>query len=273
MPSVPEPPSRDSLKQRRLAEGSGRVVMRARTAAVILAAALGLGVVTGRFVLPAPSHSPVATPTVSPPTRSSSSAPPASTGPVTDRNLLAAATFEKVGFSQHLYAQDRIGDSSYANGACIGDKTLGETLAMAQPEAHFRGLMTSPNADTSDPTMAPKIEAQVSREVAGDAGSAALADNFAQRLRLEEVPCQDEPAGHWVFGQAHAVDVAPDIAATWMAYYEGTLNTTGTAPQDKAGCGGFAVLQNGSHYGVLDVHACLDTDAMTKIVSAAVTQL
>ncbi|MFF4398221.1 hypothetical protein [Streptomyces sp. NPDC001480] len=248
--------------------------MRTRTIVVILAAAVGLGLLTGRFVLPARSApaGPEATPgaAASSPGNGSPTPKPAG-GPMTDRHLLAAAEFGKVGFSKHVYVRDRVGDGNYANAACTGEKTLGETLGGS--DAHFRGLMTTKDADGSDPTMARSIDDQVAREVAADARSPALAQNFAERLLLEEVPCQEEPATHWVYGPTHTIDVAPRITASWMGYYDGDLNTTGTAPRGKEPCGGIAVLRNGSHYGVLEVDACLDTAAMTRIVRAAVTRL
>nr|WSY55122.1 hypothetical protein OG999_36650 [Streptomyces sp. NBC_00886] len=190
---------------------------------------------------------------------------------MTDRHLLAAAEFRKVGFSKRIYVRDRVGDGRYANTACTGEKTLGETLG--GPGAHFRGLMMTRDTDDSDPTLAVNVDDQVAREVAADAGSPALAQNFSQRLLLEEVPCQEEPAGHWVYGPTHTIDVAPSITASWMGSYDGDLNTTGTAPRGKEPCGGIAILRNGSHYGVLEVDACLDTAAMTRIVRAAVTRL
>jgi hypothetical protein len=190
---------------------------------------------------------------------------------MTDRHLLAAAEFSKVGFTKHIYVRDRVGDGRYANAACTGEKTLGETLG--GPDAHFRGLVTTRKTDGSDPTLAMDIDDQVAREVAGDTGSPALAQNFAERLLLEEVPCQQEPAGHWVYGPTHTIDVAEGITASWMGSYDGDLNTAGVAPRGKEPCGGVAVLRNGSHYGVLEVDACLDTTAMTRIVRAAVTRL
>lgn len=248
--------------------------MRARTIAVILAAAVGLGLLTGRFVLPARSHR--AAPAVTPGAAASSPGhgsptPKPAEGPMTDGHLLAAAEFTKVGVSRRVYVRDRVGDGRYANAACAGEKTLGETLG--GPGAHFRGWVTAKDTDESDPTLAVNIEDQVAREVAADATSPALAQNFAERLLLEEVPCQTEPAGHWVYGPTHTVDVAPGITASWMGSYDGGLNTTGTAPRGKEPCGGIAVLRNGSHYGVLEVDACLNTAAMTRIVRAAVTRL
>lgn len=272
--------------------------------------ALGLGVVTGLFVLPAPpaslvgsaAHPPSSTasgtptpsaltPTVtstssgsssatptgsspsSPVTQSSSSAPPIATGPVSTQNLLAASDFTKVGVVQRLYVRDRVGDGQYSASDCAAGRTLGETLALGQLQAYFRGLMTHPDVDNSDPTTAAKADWQVAREIDGDAGSVPLAENYAKRLSLEQVPCETEPPSHWVFGPQTTIDVAPDISATWMGYYVGTQNTTGTAPVGVQPCGGFAVLQNGSHFGVLDVSACLGTDALTQVVKAAVTQL
>ncbi|MFJ4790471.1 hypothetical protein [Streptomyces sp. NPDC088794] len=248
--------------------------MRTRTIAVILTAAVGLGLLTGRFVLPGRSASAASSlapgAAVSSPGGRAHVAKPVG-GPVTDRSLVTAAEFGTVGVSRHIHVRDRFGDGRYANVACTGEKTLGETLG--GPGAHFRGLVTTEKTDDSDPTLASDIEDQVAREVAADAGSPTLAENFAERLLLEEVPCQTAPAGHWVYGPTHTIDVAPGITARWMGSYDGDLNTTGSAPRGKEPCGGIAVLRSGSHYGVLEVDACLKTAAMTRIVRAAVTRL
>jgi hypothetical protein len=246
--------------------------VRARSATAILAAAIGLGLVTGRFVLPARPPAP-GVPTAAPslPAGAGSALPKAAAGPLTKQNLLAAAEFEAVGISQHIYVRDRFGDGSYANAACAGEKTLGETLG--GPGAHFRGLVTTTHTDASDSTLAVPNSGQVAREVAADTLSQALAQNYTERLLLEEVPCQDEPAGHWVYGPTRTLDVAPGIAASWMGSYDGDLNTSGAAPKDKEPCGGIAVLRSGTHYAFLEVDACLDTAAMTRIVRAAVTRL
>ncbi|WP_306184789.1 hypothetical protein [Streptomyces sp. MK5] len=245
--------------------------MRARTIVVILTAAVGLGLLTGRFVLPARSTATV--PSGATPSSPGGGSPPPkpAAGPMTDRHLLPAAEFRKAGISRRIYVRDRVGDGSYANAACAGEKTLEQTLGTQ--DAHFRGLVTAKGTDDSDPTLAVDARDQVAREVAADAGSPAMAQNFAQRLLLEEVPCQTEPATHWVYGPTHTIDVAPSITASWMGSYDGDLNTTGTAPRGKEPCGGIAVLRNGSHYGVLEVDACLGTADMTRIVRAAVTQL
>jgi len=233
----------------------------------VLASAAVLGLLTGHFVLPAhhPAHparragpsSPAAGPPV----------PRPATGPMTGRHLLTAAEVRQAGVTAHLYVHDRVGDGRYANAACAGEKTLGETLG--GQNAHLRGLVTTTHTDTGDPTLAVDIGDQVARV----GGSASLAQNFTERLLLEEVPCQQEPATHWVYGPTHTVGVAPAITASWMGFYDGRLNTTGAAPRDKEPCGGFAVLRNGPHFGVLEVNACLDTAAMTRIVRAAVTRL
>jgi hypothetical protein len=249
--------------------------VRARSATAVLAAAVGLGLLTGRFVLPARSPAPAAptaAPTTAPSLASTGSAlPKAATGPLTEQNLLAAAEFEAVGISRRIYIRDRVGDGSYANAACAGEKTLGETLG--GPGAHFRGLVTTTRTDPADPTLAVDNGGQVAREVAADALSQALAQNYTERLLLEEVPCQDEPAGHWVYGPTRTLDVAPGIVASWMGTYQGDLNTAGAAPQDKEPCGGIAVLRSGTHYAFLQDDACLDTAATTRIVRAAVTRL
>ena len=245
--------------------------MRTRTIVLILTVAVGLGLLTGRFVLPARS-APTATPRAA--ASSPVSAPPTmrpANGPMTNGHLLAAAALKEAGFSRHVHVQDRVGDGRYANEACAGEKTLGETLG--GPEAYFRGLMTTTATDDGDPTLARNVADQVAREVAADAGDPTLARNFAERLLLEEEACQTEPATHWIYGPTHTIDVAPGIAASWMGSYTGDLNTTGVAPRGVEPCGGIAILRNGTHYGVLEIDACLHTTAITRVVRAAVTQL
>ncbi|MCX3058461.1 hypothetical protein, partial [Streptomyces beihaiensis] len=215
------------------------------------------------------------TPGVSVPTPAASAprsaSPTGATGPVTTANLLEPAAFgPDVGVGR-IHVTDRYGDGRYANAACSGEKTLNQTLG--GPGAHFRGLMTSPRTDADDPTLAADRVHQVAREVAAEALRPSLAQNFAERLLLEEVPCQDEPPGHWVYGRTRALQLAPNVTASWMGTYEGSLNTTGTAPDDKDPCGGIAVLRSGNHYAVLEVDACLGTAAMDRVVRAALSRL
>lgn len=287
------------------APGGGHAVVRPRSAVVALVAAAALGLATGRFVLPPPpgadahpaarsgaalggasqgasapatpgASAPV-TPGVSAPTPapsasgSGSASPTGATGPVTKANLLEPAAFgPDVGVGR-IHVTDRYGDGHYANAACTGEKTLTETLG--GPGAHFRGLMTSPRTNPDDPTLAWDGADQVAREVAAEARNPSLAQNFAQRLLLEQVPCQEETPGHWVYGKTTTLRLAPDVTASWMGAYQGTLNTTGTAPEGEEPCGGIAVLRSGTHYGVLEVDACLGTAAMDRVVRTALSQL
>ncbi|MFG1805180.1 hypothetical protein [Streptomyces sp. NPDC049040] len=190
---------------------------------------------------------------------------------MTTADLLDPAAFGAVGITARIHTRDRFGDGAYANSACTGEKTLTQTLG--GPGAHFRGLMTGTHTDPDDPTMALDRADQVAREVAADARSPALAQNFSERLLLEEVPCQDEPPGHWVYGRTTTLEPAPGLSASWMGTYQGSLNTTGAAPEGKEPCGGIAVLRSGNHYGVLEVDACLGTAAMSSIVRTALSQL
>ncbi|MFI9106383.1 hypothetical protein ACIGXA_38355 [Streptomyces fildesensis] len=275
--------------------GGGHAVVRPRSAVVALVAAAALGLATGRFVLPPPPDAAAhpaarsgaavggasqgasahATPGGSVPTPAPSASGSASatgaTGPVTTVNLLGPAAFSPdVGIGQ-IHVTDRYGDGVYANSACSGEKTLTQTLG--GPGAHFRGLMTSPRTAPGDPTLAADHADQVAREVAADALSPSLAQNFTERLLLEEVPCQEEPPGHWVFGRTTTLRLAADVTASWMGTYQGSLNTTGRAPEGKEPCGGIAVLRSGNHYGVLEVDACLGTAAMDRVVRTALSQL
>jgi hypothetical protein len=262
--------------------GGGRTAVRPRTAVAALVAAAACGLAAGRFVLPPPpgaAHRAAAAPTATGPgghptpaaPGSATTPPQPATGPVTTADLLDPADFAAVGITAPIRARDRFGDGAYANAACAGEKTLTQTLG--GPGAHFRGLMTGTRTDPSDPTVALDPTDQVAREVAAEAHTPALAHNFAQRLLLEEVPCQDETPGHWVYGRTTTLDLSPDVSASWMGTYPGSLNTAGTAPEGAEPCGGIAVLRSGSHYGVLEVDACLGTDAMSRIVRTALSQL
>ncbi|MEU5918333.1 hypothetical protein [Streptomyces sp. NPDC047141] len=273
--------------------GGGRAVIRYPSAVAALVAAAALGMVTGRFVLPPPpgadahpaarsgagvgeaSRGASALPTpgrsFSTPASKGSAAPAGATGPVTKANLLEPTAFGTEFGSVPIHVTDRFGDGSYANAACAGEKTLTETLG--GPGAHFRGLMTGTRADPDDPTLAGDGADQVAREVAAEARSPSLAQNFADRLLLEQVPCQEETPGHWVYGKTTTLRLAPDVTASWMGSYDGNLNTTGTAPEGKEPCGGVAVLRSGSHWGVLEVSACLGTAAMNRVVRTALSQL
>ncbi|MFD5462106.1 hypothetical protein ACFWIQ_04645 [Kitasatospora sp. NPDC127059] len=254
------------------AAGGGHAVVRPRYAVAALVAAAALGLATGRFVLPPPPGG--AVPRSAPASSgslSASASPTGATGPVTTANLLGPAAFGPDVSIGRIHVTDRYGDGVYANAACTGEKTLSQTLG--GPGAHFRGLMTTTRTDPGDPTVAVASADQVAREVAAETPSPARAQNFSERLLLEEVPCQEESPGHWVYGKTTTLQLAPDVTASWMGLYPGALNTTGRAPEGKEPCGGIAVLRSGSHYGVLEVDACLGTAAMDRVVRAALSQL
>jgi hypothetical protein len=272
------------------AAGGGRPAVRRRSAVAAVVTAAVCGLATGRLVLPAPpgtahpaarasaaAEGPSAPATsgasvpAAAPRVSGSALPTAAVGPVTTANLLGPAAFGAAGITARIHTRDRFGDGAYANSACTGEKTLTQTLG--GPGAHFRGLMTGTRTDPDDPTVAVDSADQIAREVAAEAQSPALAQNFAQRLLLEEVPCQDMPPGHWVYGKTTTLEPAPGLSASWMGAYRGTLNTSGTAPEGEEPCGGVAVLRSGTHYAVLEVDACLGTAAMSRIVRTALSQL
>ncbi|GHF30537.1 hypothetical protein GCM10018790_05130 [Kitasatospora xanthocidica] len=189
---------------------------------------------------------------------------------MTAANLLEPAAFGPDVGVERIHVTDRYGDGNYANAACTGEKTLTQTLGGRG--AHFRGLITS-RSSPDDPTVAGESGGQVAREVAAEAQSPSLAQNYSERLLLEEVPCQESTPGHWVYGKTTTLQLGPDVTARWMGMYQGSLNTTGTAPEGKEPCGGIAVLRSGSHYGVLEVEACLGTAAMDRVVRTALSQL
>ncbi|MFF2075008.1 hypothetical protein ACFVXG_09630 [Kitasatospora sp. NPDC058162] len=253
------------------AAGGGHAVVRLRSAVAALVAAAALGLAAGRFVLPPPPGGSAPAPASSATGSASPTGATGATGPVTTANLLEAAAFgPDVGVGR-IHVTDRYGDGAYANAACSGEKTLGQTVG--GPGAHFRGLITGTRTSPDDPTLAADNVDQVAREVAAEAESPSLAQNYAGRLLLEAAACQEEPAGHWLYGRTTTVQLAPDVTASWMGTYQGALNTTGSAPEGKEPCGGIAVLRSGNHYGVLEVYACLGTAAMDRVVRTALSRL
>ncbi|MFB8235414.1 hypothetical protein ACFC58_02580 [Kitasatospora purpeofusca] len=258
------------------AVGRGHSVVRLRSAVAALVAAAALGLATGRFVLPPPAGAtaqPAArsAPATTPGSAAASASPTDAPGPVTTANLLEPVAFRPEVATGRIHVTDRYGDGTYANPACTGEKTLTQTLG--GPGAHFRGLTTSLRTDPDDPTWAADLVEQVAREVAAEAPSPSLAQDFTERLLLEQRSCQEQPPGHWVYGRTTTLRLAPDVTASWMGTYEGLLNTTGRAPEGEEPCGGIAVLRSGSHYGVLEVHACLGTAAMDRVVRTALSRL
>ncbi|CAN3981762.1 hypothetical protein [Kitasatospora purpeofusca] len=268
------------------AAGGGHAVVRLRSAVAALVAATALGLATGRFVLPPPpggadgavpasassgASSGAGSGSASPSGAAGTTGTPGAPGSVTTENLLEPVAFRPEVATGRIHVTDRYGDGFYANSACTGEKTLTQTLG--GPGAHFRGLTTSLRTDPEDPTWATDKVDQVAREVAADAPGPSLAQDFAERLLQEQVTCQKQPPGHWVYGRITTVRLAPDVTASWMGTYEGLLNTTGRAPEGEEPCGGVAVLRNGSHYGVLEVHTCLGTAAMDRVVRTALSRL
>jgi hypothetical protein len=75
---------------------------------------------------------------------------------------------------------------------------------------------------------------------AGSGGTAAA--GYEKKLKALVRGCQDEPAGHWYYGKAHALTL-PAGHATWYPAYDG----------DGTASGGVAVVRAGARVGVLEV--------------------
>ncbi|SEL36419.1 hypothetical protein [Streptacidiphilus jiangxiensis] len=187
---------------------------------------------------------------------------------MTAANMVDAAVFSPDVSIGRIHVADLLGNGTY-NSGCIGeDDTLGGFGSVIRGLI-IKGTRTAP----SDPTMAFPYTNQVAHELVAEALSPDLAQNITERLLLEEGLCQNEPPTHWVYGKTTTLRLAPDVTASWMGMYVGTLNTTGTAPAGKEPCGGVAVLHSGTHYGLLDIEFCLGTAEMNRVVRAALSRL
>jgi len=135
--------------------------------------------------------------------------------------------------------------------ACSGEETMrtltkGRAVAYADVAWAFdtKGTsLTESVADGSTGTSAASYEKQLNKLVRG---------------------CQDEPAGHWYYGKAHALTVKAG-EGSWYAAYSGNGKVAG----------GVAVIRSGHRVGVVELSGQPSDDSgyMEGIAAAAINRL
>ncbi|MET8977370.1 hypothetical protein ABZX85_17285 [Streptomyces sp. NPDC004539] len=142
-------------------------------------------------------------------------------------NLLQSEDLVRQGLSPVGATVALTGEQSLS--ACSGEETMrtltrGKSVAYAEAAWSFatKGtLLTESVAAGSTATSAASYEAQLNKLVRG---------------------CQNEPAGHWYYGKAHAFTVE-DGRGNWYPSYNG----------DGEAAGGVAVIRSGLRVGIVEL--------------------
>ncbi|GAB2589431.1 hypothetical protein GCM10009593_30770 [Microlunatus antarcticus] len=243
---------------------------------MICVAAVGLGGLTGTYVLPdaspartapVPSTS-VVTPTTRPTaTPSPSLTPSPSPSPakrLTESDLLSVRSF----------ADQSVAVTSYPQGGKT-DPSMDATLCVADdPHA---GKRTLHDLTGHDPTLqgywTETDDGYAAGQLASTADDPADAEDSVTALVAAQRPCLAAKPGHWVLGPARTADFSSTRSATWFGYFPDEQNTEGRAPDDVEPCGGTLVARNGARFTVVNVRMCLDEGQLAGLSEAASERL
>ena len=101
-------------------------------------------------------------------------------------------------------------------------------------------------------------------ESVADGSTDPSAASYEKRLNALVRDCQDEPAGHWYYGQGHALTVTSG-EGTWYPAFSGD-GTVG---------GGVAVIRSGHRFGIVELTGRPGDDPgyLAGITAAAVNRL
>ncbi|MFJ6085723.1 hypothetical protein ACIQI8_30470 [Streptomyces sp. NPDC092369] len=135
--------------------------------------------------------------------------------------------------------------------ACSGEETM-RTLTKGKGVAYADVAWSF---DTKDTLLTESV-------VDGSTGAAAA--SYEQRLNQLVRGCQDEPAGHWYYGEAHALTLRTG-KGSWYPAYSG----------DGTVAGGVAVIRSGHRVGIVGLSGQPSDDSghMAGIAAAAINQL
>ncbi|NEB00410.1 hypothetical protein [Streptomyces sp. SID13726] len=139
----------------------------------------------------------------------------------------------------------------HALSACSGEATM-RTLTKGKAAAYAEVTWSFDTKDTS------------LTESLAEGSSGTSAASYEKQLNQLVRGCQDEPAGHWYYGKAHAIDVKAG-QGSWYPSYNG----------DGEVAGGVAVIHSGHRVGIVELTGQPSDDAgyMAGIAAAAVNRL
>ena len=184
----------------------------------------------------------------SPSSRPSATASADSAGPVSSTNMLGVGDLREVGLS----LTPRRADVRLELVGCEKKQTL-DTIAASGPPLQ----------------RAWEAGSVVAYQQAIVARSEEEASGVVRRVLRTLEKCQRRPRGYWLYGPTHTQRLGPGVSVSWLGEVDGSLNTTGHAPQPERINGGVAVLQHGARVAVLSVDWCVSAGDGGACVVAA----
>ncbi|MEE4541296.1 hypothetical protein V2S66_04860 [Streptomyces sp. V4-01] len=164
-------------------------------------------------------------------------------------NLVQSGDFYQQGMTPLSATVDLTGDQALS--ACSGEESM-RTLTQGKAAAYADVAWTFEDRDS------------YLTESVADASTAKAAAADEKLLNALVRDCQDEVAGHWYFGPAHAVSF-PSGTATWYTAFSG----------DGVVSGGVAVIRGGQRFGIVELTGQPGDDPgyVKGITAAAVSRL
>ncbi|MFE1289920.1 hypothetical protein [Streptomyces sp. NPDC058751] len=142
-------------------------------------------------------------------------------------NLIQSDDFFQQGLMPVGASVDLTGKQALS--ACSGETTM-RTLTKGSASA-YAGVTWAFDSSGSSLT-----------ESVADGSTDASAVSYENQLNKVVRGCQNEPAGHWYYGQGHAITV-PAGGGTWYPAFDG----------DGKVAGGVAVIRSGHRFGIVEL--------------------
>nr|WSY55123.1 hypothetical protein OG999_36655 [Streptomyces sp. NBC_00886] len=144
------------------------------------------------------------------------------------------------------------------------DMTGKQGLSACSGEETMRTLTKGKAAAYADVTWTFDTKGTVLDESVADGSTNTSAVSYENQLNKLVRSCQDEPAGHWYYGQGHAINVKAG-EGSWYPTFNG----------DGKVAGGVAVIRSGHRFGIVELTGQPSDDPgyMKGIAAAAINRL
>jgi hypothetical protein len=144
------------------------------------------------------------------------------------------------------------------------DLTGRQALSACSGETTMRTLTKGSASAYADVTWTFDSSGSFLTESVADGSTDASAVSYGNRLNKAVRSCQNEPTGHWYYGQGHALSV-PAGEGTWYPAFNGDGKVTG----------GVAVIRGGHRFGIVELvgQPSDDPGYMKGLAAAAINRL
>jgi hypothetical protein len=177
--------------------------------------------------------------------------------------LAAASAAPGLGSANLMQSEDFFQQGLAAVGATVG-LTGKQALSACSGEETMRTLTKGKAVAYADVAWAFDTKNTRLTESVADGSTGTSAASYEKQLNKLVRGCQDEPAGHWYYGKAHAVGARAG-KGSWYPAYSG----------DGTVAGGVAVIRSGHRVGIVELSGqpSDDTGYMEGIAAAAINRL